>query len=266
MIKPFSEVHTHTCYCDGANTPQEMAEAAIALGMDTYGICTHGNTDFDHSYCIKDEIAFVNDVRLTAEKYSDRITILLGVERDVLGDGIDGVDYVIGSVHYVTCPDGIIRPIDMSRQGFLDIIEAYGSADAFAVDYFNSVANVAKFSPDIIGHFDLLCKYSKGEINESSPTYRQAWHDALDKMGVQNRVFEVNTGGMYRVGLSEPYPSKEILREILRRGGKVMLSSDAHATKALGYKFDEMRQLLREVGFDNVVRYKGKKLVEEGIK
>ena len=35
-------LHTHTSFCDGANTPEEMVQAAIALGMDSLGFSGHG--------------------------------------------------------------------------------------------------------------------------------------------------------------------------------------------------------------------------------
>ena len=53
MIK--SDFHIHTVFCDGKNTPEDMILSAVKKGLDTVGICAHGYTDFDDSFCIKKE-------------------------------------------------------------------------------------------------------------------------------------------------------------------------------------------------------------------
>ena len=39
--------HTHTDFCDGQNTPEEMAEAAAKKGFPALGFSGHSYTDFD---------------------------------------------------------------------------------------------------------------------------------------------------------------------------------------------------------------------------
>ena len=39
--------HTHTDFCDGQNTPEEMAEAAAKKGFTALGFSGHSYTDFD---------------------------------------------------------------------------------------------------------------------------------------------------------------------------------------------------------------------------
>ncbi|MDR0906472.1 MAG: histidinol-phosphatase, partial [Oscillospiraceae bacterium] len=47
----------------------------------------------------------------------------------------------------------------------------------------------------------------------------------------------------------EQYPQTWLLRELHARGGEVILSGDSHNTDSLGYKFAEMTELLKSVGF-----------------
>ena len=49
------DFHTHTNFCDGKNSAEEMVLAAIDAGMPSIGITTHSYTDFDTSYCIPKE-------------------------------------------------------------------------------------------------------------------------------------------------------------------------------------------------------------------
>ena len=50
-----ADFHTHTTYCDGKNTPEEMVRAAIAKGMTKIGFSGHSHTAFDESYCMSTE-------------------------------------------------------------------------------------------------------------------------------------------------------------------------------------------------------------------
>ena len=42
-----SNFHTHTRYCDGKDSPAELAEAAFALGFRALGFSGHSFTPFD---------------------------------------------------------------------------------------------------------------------------------------------------------------------------------------------------------------------------
>ena len=55
------DLHMHTTFSDGENTPEEMIQAAIALGLDAVGMSEHSHLEGDdtgiHSanhcwYCI----------------------------------------------------------------------------------------------------------------------------------------------------------------------------------------------------------------------
>ena len=46
------DLHTHTTFSDGRNSPEEMVLSAIGMGMSTLGISDHSYTSFDESYCI----------------------------------------------------------------------------------------------------------------------------------------------------------------------------------------------------------------------
>ena len=80
--------HTHTDFCDGQNTPEEMAEAAAKKGFTALGFSGHSYTDFDTFYCMTPETfpEYCKQVRALREKYKGQMEILLGVERDFYSD------------------------------------------------------------------------------------------------------------------------------------------------------------------------------------
>ena len=65
-------------------------------------------------------------------------------------------------------------------------------------------------------------------------------------------IFEVNTGAMARGIRKTPYLGENLLHVLKKQGGKVILSSDCHSVETLGYYFDEMEYILRDIGFDCV--------------
>ena len=97
------DLHNHTCFCDGKNTPEEMVLSAIDKGLEYFGLVVHGYTDFDDSFCAPQEniLPFQKQMSELKEKYKDKITLYCGVEQDYYGGkAMDGFDYIIGSLHY----------------------------------------------------------------------------------------------------------------------------------------------------------------------
>jgi len=59
---------------------------------------------------------------------------------------------------------------------------------------------------------------------------------------------------MYRFNKREPYPSVFLLKELQKRGGEVILSSDSHDAQSLCHKFGAMQQLVQACGFKYIKR------------
>ena len=54
--------HTHTIYCDGNNTPEEVVVAAIQKGFYSIGFSGHAYTSYDLRYCMKDTSSYIDIV------------------------------------------------------------------------------------------------------------------------------------------------------------------------------------------------------------
>ncbi|MBR6526439.1 MAG: PHP domain-containing protein [Lachnospiraceae bacterium] len=79
-----SNYHTHTQFCDGKNSPEEIVHEAICLGCPEVGFSGHSYTFFDESYCMTQTGTqeYIAEIRALQEKYRGKIKILLGVEQD----------------------------------------------------------------------------------------------------------------------------------------------------------------------------------------
>ena len=245
------DLHTHTNFCDGKNSPEEMVIAAIEKGLDEIGLVCHSYTEFDQSYCIKKEDVkkFQDEVKALREKYKDKIRVLCGVEQDYFSDfSTDGFDYVIGSVHYVK-KDGKYLDVDLSEENFVDMVKKYYGGDyiAFCEDYFALVCDVAsKTNADIIGHFDLVTKFNEGDkfFSTSDARYISAAKKAIDNLVIFEIPFEVNTGAVSRGYRLEPYPSKVLIEYIKEKGGKLIMSGDSHSTDSILSNYEEFLKLI----------------------
>lgn len=248
------DFHTHTSFCDGKNSAEEMVLAAIERDMPCIGITTHSHTDFDTSYCIpKERIEeYRAEIACLKEKYRDKITVYCGIEQDLWGtESTDGYDYIIGSVHYLWKGENWFST-DESVEALLRSKEIYYGGDglAMAEDYFHTVAQIGRLHPHVIGHFDLIAKCNRDGclFDESDPRYLAAAFAAADALLPLEIPFEINTGAIARGYRDIAYPAPEILSYIAKNGGKVLLTSDAHSPEHLCYRFDMAEKYARDAG------------------
>ena len=246
-----TDLHMHTTFCDGGNTPEEMVLAAIGMGMERIGFSEHSHVSFDAGggMAETDASAYRQEICALKEKYRGRIEILCGIEQDFYSEqeAFD-FDYVIGSVHYVR-KDGVFISVDETPEILKKGVEDHYAGDflALAEDYYANLAQVVeKTGADIIGHFDLITKYIEAGVAlyQDDPRYTAAWQRAADKLVPYGKPFEINTGAIARGWRSAPYPDIRIIEYIRQRGGSFILSSDSHSADTIAFGFDRFECLL----------------------
>ena len=229
------DLHTHSTYSDGKNTPEEMVLSAIEKGLKTIGISDHSFTSFDPSYCMKPELieGYIEEIEKLKIKYRDKIEVLCGLEQDLYSDKLKyNYDYIIGSVHYIKIEDEYV-PVDFSAQKLKDAANKYFGGDIYPLveEYYRLVGTVAEeIEADIIGHFDLITKFQEKEplFDENNERYIRAWQSAVDKLIKADIPFEINSGAISRGYRTTPYPSENIKEYILKKGGRFVYNSDSH--------------------------------------
>lgn len=252
MDKSFSNFHTHTCFCDGKDTPEQLVQRALELRCPAIGFSGHSYAPYDRDYCMSPEgtQTYRQEILHLRERYAGQLRIYLGVEQDFYSpSSTAGYDYVIGSVHYLY-KDGVYLPVDASRQQQEQAVQAHYGGDwyAFAEDYFRTVAQVYdRTGCQVVGHFDLVTKFNQGDVLFSTrhPRYVQAVQQALDVLAANPVVFEINTGAIARGYRNEPYPALWILEELRRRGVRRILSSDCHDRENLLFGFEVYQNWIR---------------------
>ncbi len=252
-----TNLHTHTVYCDGKSTPEEIVLSAIKNGFNSIGFSEHGYVPFDPDCCMNDTDGYICEITALREKYKNDIRIYLGVEEDAFCPADrERFDYIIGSCHYIFA-GGKYYPVDLSRE-YLErcIISAFdGDALSLAKSYYEAFCEyIIRRRPDIIGHFDLITKFDETDTPRflDNKEYIKLATGYMKKAVEVGSPFEVNTGAISRGYRKTPYPQQELLHELLKLDGKIILSSDSHSADTLDFAFDETKKYLYDIGFRHV--------------
>lgn len=255
------DVHTHTIYCDGENTPEEMLIAAINKGLKSYGFSSHAHLPYDESWNMShsSQKKYIQEILDLKDKYKDKIDVLLGIEYDLYSDSdLSQFDYVIGSCHCIIKDDKYLS-VDCSEKVYLECVnEAFGGDHyAFVKEYFNTMSTAdQKVDSTFYGHFDIINKFNKNFkfFDENDVRYTEPMYSALEKLAKSKKPFELNTSAIYRHSDTEPTCSAvKWLTALSEMGGQIIINSDAHSSERIGYNFDRASKLAKKCGFKSVM-------------
>ena len=277
--------HTHSLFCDGKNTAEEMVLAAIEKGFDTLGFSSHCfyplNPEFykpfDNLWHIPSaEInSYTAEIGRLKEKYADRLKIFLGFEADYFesdkyGSAIPrketyacfSPDYLIGAVHFVNTDKGFYTVDHHAHIIKENLIKLYskpnGEIDGkkAVCDYFAAERELLhKGSFDILAHPDLLRKRN-GELkifNEDDNWYKDEIKATAKEIAKAGVITEINTGAIARGAMNDTYPSQAFLELLHEYGVPVCINSDAHTPDGLDCAFDRAAEKARRAGYKELV-------------
>ena len=237
-----ANLHTHTTWCDGVNTPEEMIVAAIERRFDVLGFSSHSDM-------LEDPAAYRAEIYALKAKYAGRLEVRCGVEAEYSPlFHRDGYEYVIGAVHYVRAEDGARVAVDMSPESLREGIAAHfgGSAERFIKAYFAAEREMLKaFDFDIMAHPDLIRKFNAKApyFDEGAAWYREEVARLAQAIADSGKIVEINTGAISRGWLDDAYPAKEFRELLTTLGVKFIVSSDAHSADALDCEFERFTPL-----------------------
>ena len=252
MLK--ANYHTHTLFCDGRDSAEDMVRQAIALGFSHLGFSGHMDPDIHMDF-----EAYHNEIFRLKEKYAKQIQILCGVELDILYDPSWGekAEYIIGSTHFLDVPSESPISVDNSEDMMEKLCREYFSGDYYklAKAYYELEAQVYdRLHCDFVGHFDLVTRFNDSMhfLDEEDRRYRMPALTAMEYLVSQGVPFEVNCGAFNRNRKKELYPNRDLLKCLREFGGEIFINSDAHQKELLGGAFDVAVQTAIECGFTHV--------------
>lgn len=271
MLK--ENLHTHSNFCDGKDSMEDMVQKAIEEGYTDFGFSSHG-------FCLSDASFALNDKKIPAyraeferlkEKYKNKIHLYLGVEEDLSGInyGRDGFEYLIGSVHYVPYNEHLL-PVDLSKEALDAFLKNDFNGDflEYAKAYYKEVEKWKdRDEAKIIGHLDLLMKFNEDEsfLRFDDPAYLETAYKTIDSLIEAGKIFEINTGAIARGLRTSFYPDIHLLAYIKEKGGRVMINADCHDRNHLIDGYASALQSLKELGFETLAFYDGKNFVDKKL-
>ena len=208
------DLHMHTHATDGEASLAEMAEAAVARGLEYIAITDHGQRvrmahGLDASRLLRqwEEIDRFNEsLREQAKaegRKTPRLVVLKGIEVDMLEKGgldlpdsvLEQGDWIVASLHY-----GQNQPREQITKRILEAIE-------------NPTVRV-------IGH-------PTGRLINRRPSYDVDMEAVIDAAARTGTFLEINANPM-RLDLDDVHAAAA-----RRAGVKVVISTDAHSTQGL---------------------------------
>jgi histidinol-phosphatase (PHP family) len=274
----YSCLHTHTNYCDGKGSIEDFCKAAFEKGFVSLGFSPHApllnieNPDTSWHMKLEDFAAYSNDILQAKQRWKNKLPVFAGLEIDYIEDRCgpadwedncqiekNNLDYRIGSVHYIT----ETRCVDSSGLEFEELIAEDFCGDVMAmVDaYWNKVEKmIAAGGFDILGHADVIKKNNKNNkwFLENDDRYVKNIRRIADAIADAKIVVEANSGGMIRGHTDSPYPSQYFLKLLCKNKVSIVISADAHAPEHLGGHYEDVKQILLEAGYDNIVFFEGR--------
>lgn len=250
-------VHSTVSY-DGRSTPEEMALAAKAAGLQEICFTDH----LDYMLCTpRSQTAFTQDAY--CEAFSSLkvpgLTIRHGVEvgltpwnKEEINQDLSAYpyDFVLGSVHFIDDKDPYFShywvdkdPLVAERQYFEEMLTCLKIHDNF----------------DVLGHLTYISKCKGHPCPRIIPLeeYREIITEILKLLISKGKGIEVNTSGMNRC--NDFLPGLPYLKLFKELGGKIItVGSDSHDVSRVGQHTAEVLSIFKEI-FGYVCTFENRK-------
>ena len=250
-----TDYHMHSSYSDGRSVPDDYIIPALVAGMSEIGFSEHltlFKDPEDWNMNPVNILPYINHLE-ALKKSTTSIKIRIGLEVDYFAGKEKEIsaflrplplDFIIGSVHYLG-----EKTVDIGPEFYEG-----KSIDRLFKSYFDSVILAAGSGLfDIIGHCDLIRIYGYKPSSDLEPLYRKL----AITMKNHDVAFEVNTNGRNRP-LADFYPDRRFLHIFREENVPVCVNSDAHMPSRVGQYFDEAYELLRYIGFTEMVVFENR--------
>lgn len=234
-------LHSHTQFCDGRSSMEQMLYAAKKAGFNVWGFSPHAPICVPSPCNMKKEDVkpYLAEIRRLRELFPEMV-IRAGMEVDFIDDNNGpsskevkdyGLDYVIGSVHFIPNQKGEYHDIDGSPERFRQVLHDYFEDDLkFVVSSFwrqtQRMINAGGF--DIIGHIDKIAlnASSVDPQIEDDPFYQEQADKTIEMAISKGIQIEINTKHWKRYGRFFPHP--RYWKHIINSGIEMPVNSDTH--------------------------------------
>ncbi|WP_455720127.1 histidinol-phosphatase HisJ family protein [Agathobacter sp.] len=264
-----ADYHVHTKFSDDSDYPMEKVVCdAIDKGLDEicftdhvdYGVKKDWDEPGEMLYRQGEILANVNyplyekEYNRLREKYSDKITLKLGLEFGMQAYTIEKYetlfkkypfDFIILSVHEVD-----------DKEFWTQDFQRNKTQEEYNMRYYEELLYLVRHyhNYSVLGHMDLITRYDNEGIYPFE-NIKPIVSKILKTVIADGKGIEVNTSS-HRYGIEDLTPSRDILKLYKELGGRIItIGSDSHKPEHLGVYIDETKVWLKELGFNEVCTY-----------
>jgi len=275
--------HTHSTFCDGKATVEEVCTSAIAQGISAVGFSSHAPVSFDTAWAMKfeDLSDYVNEVERCRLKFRNELLVYRSLETDFIAADksipfeevrkIAKLDYIIGSVHLVYNPnkDNAIWFLDGPPVNYeKGINECFdGDVRLAVMTYFKQIQEMVRTQhPDVIAHMDKVVMNNKGRFfNESEQWYQDVMEETLQVIARHGAIIEINTRGIYRGKYHTWFPNEEVIKQCIDLNIPLTVSVDAHHPDELRAGFEDAIGVMQKLGCQFISVFEGSEWKQKPI-
>lgn len=251
-------LHAHTQFCDARAPMEDFARKAQSMGFTHYGFTPHSPIPIKSScnMSMEDVPKYLAEV--------DRLQALYPATRFYKGMEIDymdkewgpstpyfqnlGLDFTIGSVHFIPNQEGEYFDIDGRPTSFAEKLHNNFHDDLeYVVKKFfeHSQQMVALGGYQIIGHFDKIKangSYVMPQL-ESTDWYQKLVNELIDSIIASGTIVEINTKSWHE--FHHFFPSQRHWRRLIEAKVPIVVNSDAHYVERINAERPEVIKSLR---------------------
>jgi histidinol-phosphatase (PHP family) len=196
----------------------------------------HAGIDFDELDRLREKNPGVK-IRGGIELDNDPKTSAAG--RKWVEQNWERLDFVLGSVHYLSQPDQMFDSVPDGARQF-----SGRNIDEVYADYFRRIREIAASGlVDCLAHLDLVKIHGHRPITAIA----ELVDETLELIRSRELAIELSTAG-WRKPVKEPYPSDEILTIAIKKGIPFTVASDAHSWAQLGENYERLAAKINAFG------------------
>lgn len=255
-IDRYSDFHIHSRYSDGTGSIDTLAQAALRRGLSQITITDHMPLPFATRYAMAENAMeqYRMDIEEAQEKYRGSLTINMGLEIEFITECRSWIEsitekgwkYLIASIHHLPGKDSL-HLVNGTRGEFKLLLDQYKSDGRALCECYYSTLQEAYSTGwfDIAGHLDVVKKHNiRGKVfDETAPWYRNLIFETLNSIHENGMKLEINMGGFNHPRALQ-YPSVWIIRQAVKMGIELVLSSDSHSPESLGQYFSRIDECI----------------------
>lgn len=254
----FMDYHVHSNFSgDCSIDPEDIIVDAINSGLKE--ICFTDHIDYDcpdlPQEFVFDPDKYFSSMYTLKERYKEKIDIKIGVEIGLQSHILDkcsnfiknyDFDFVIASFHTHKNKDIYFTDILFEKPAD-EVLSEYLDEIIYALSNYNDYS--------VVGHIDLLKRYSDKIKDLDIKNYLEKYSQIFKIIIENNKGIEINTSGL-RQEVGVQFPDIELLKLYKELGGEIItLGSDTHGTSTLMHKFDDIKSMIKEIGFEYIYKF-----------